>query len=438
MHGDYTLPVEPGNRVALRRLHHRGRPRLRRKACRSAFALQARRSLRQPQGRRPARGDDRDQPVHHRLGRAGRAPARRPRTAPNMSTSWSARTQGPARSLAGTAGYSAPAKASARRRPGSIATCSRPRASLRVNASRRHPGAVARGHLPPEQCRQARPEHLRPGRGRPPRSPRLQGLYRPPAGPGLARIDADLAEDMDLGLWRRADRDQRGPDRLPAVSRSRTPSSSPESAARSAMTARTACSIRPGASGSRPSSTRRRRFASPASPISATSSTAASIIPPARISSSPAAPGSARSTAPRSASWRRRGGSMPAAADRCAASASRSWGRGSRSRTPISTRRSRREGRSDPLHPDRRPKPDRIRGSRPATASAITESSASSTPARSMKARLPDCPTCASGSASAAGSTPISGRLRADVAMPIGRRKGESRFAVYVSIGQAF
>src|SRR4051812_20494489 len=30
------------------------------------------------------------------------------------------------------------------------------------------------------------------------------------------------------------------------------------------------------------------------------------------------------------------------------------------------------------------------------------------------------------------------GPLRADIAMPIGRRKGESRFAVYVSIGQAF
>jgi translocation and assembly module TamA len=30
------------------------------------------------------------------------------------------------------------------------------------------------------------------------------------------------------------------------------------------------------------------------------------------------------------------------------------------------------------------------------------------------------------------------GPFRADVAMPIGRRKGESRFAVYVSIGQAF
>lgn len=30
------------------------------------------------------------------------------------------------------------------------------------------------------------------------------------------------------------------------------------------------------------------------------------------------------------------------------------------------------------------------------------------------------------------------GPLRADVAMPLGRRKGESRFAVYVSIGQAF
>jgi translocation and assembly module TamA len=30
------------------------------------------------------------------------------------------------------------------------------------------------------------------------------------------------------------------------------------------------------------------------------------------------------------------------------------------------------------------------------------------------------------------------GPLRADIAMPVGRRKGESKFAVYVSIGQAF
>jgi len=30
------------------------------------------------------------------------------------------------------------------------------------------------------------------------------------------------------------------------------------------------------------------------------------------------------------------------------------------------------------------------------------------------------------------------GPLRVDVATPIGRRKGESRFAIYVSIGQAF
>jgi translocation and assembly module TamA len=30
------------------------------------------------------------------------------------------------------------------------------------------------------------------------------------------------------------------------------------------------------------------------------------------------------------------------------------------------------------------------------------------------------------------------GPLRADIAMPLGRRKGESRFAVYISIGQAF
>jgi translocation and assembly module TamA len=30
------------------------------------------------------------------------------------------------------------------------------------------------------------------------------------------------------------------------------------------------------------------------------------------------------------------------------------------------------------------------------------------------------------------------GPLRADVAVPLGRRKGESKFAIYVSIGQAF
>jgi translocation and assembly module TamA len=30
------------------------------------------------------------------------------------------------------------------------------------------------------------------------------------------------------------------------------------------------------------------------------------------------------------------------------------------------------------------------------------------------------------------------GPMRADVAIPLGRRKGESKFAVYVSIGQAF
>ncbi|MEA3040011.1 MAG: translocation and assembly module TamA, partial [Sphingomonadales bacterium] len=30
------------------------------------------------------------------------------------------------------------------------------------------------------------------------------------------------------------------------------------------------------------------------------------------------------------------------------------------------------------------------------------------------------------------------GPFRADFAVPLGRRKGESKFAVYVSIGQAF
>jgi translocation and assembly module TamA len=54
------------------------------------------------------------------------------------------------------------------------------------------------------------------------------------------------------------------------------------------------------------------------------------------------------------------------------------------------------------------------------------------------ESQTPSSPTCASESASAAGSTPISARCGLDVAVPIGRRKGESKFAIYVSIGQAF
>ena len=217
----------PGPR-ALRRLHHRRRPRLRRQACRRAFALQARRALRQPQGRRSARGDDRDQLVHHRLGRAGRdrregRGRHRICEHPRHARTRARRARSPA------APATAPARASAPRRPGSIATSSRPKGALRLTAVAGTQEQLLRVTLRRNELRSKRDRsHLRPGRGGPARS-RPPSRAIPPgcSGSGLPRIDADLAEGLDLRRWRRADRDQRGPDRDSRVSRSATPSSSP-------------------------------------------------------------------------------------------------------------------------------------------------------------------------------------------------------------------
>jgi translocation and assembly module TamA len=151
------------------------------------------------------------------------------------------------------------------------------------------------------------------------------------------------------------------------------------------------------------------RFATGSTATPATSSKAAPIFPPATISSSPAASGWDRSTASSGTPSRPRGASMPAAAARCAASATSSSARARSCRTPISTRRT----------PKRSRRPSRSRSagaastnsrSRAATASAITASSPSSMPARSMKANIRPSTICASASASAAGSTPISAR----------------------------
>ena len=59
-----------------------------------------------------------------------------------------------------------------------------------------------------------------------PRFRGVRGLYGAALRPGHARIDADLAEALDLCLWRRAPRHQREPQRHRARSRSPTPISS--------------------------------------------------------------------------------------------------------------------------------------------------------------------------------------------------------------------
>ena len=149
--GDYTLPVDARPARALRRLHHRGRSRLRRRACRRARPLRAAASSTTAAwsticARRwspPACSPP------SRPSRCG--PARRPRTAPNMSTSWSARTPARRARSTATAGYSAPARASGSRAPGSIATCSRPKARLRVAAVAGTEEQSLRRPLPPQQ-----------------------------------------------------------------------------------------------------------------------------------------------------------------------------------------------------------------------------------------------------------------------------------------------
>ena len=211
MLGDYTLPLDPGPRARFGGFTTEGDLAFDAEPCRRARPLRARRALRPPQGRRSARGDGLDPPVQHRLGRAGADRRDAPRTAPNMSTSSSARMPARPRSLDATAGYQHRRGLPARRRLGaSQPVPARRRAAHRRD--RRHPGAESSASASAATigasatapcCSSSRPGR-RDYRG-------LPGLYGPAPRPGHARIDADLAEALDLCLWRRAARHQREP-----------------------------------------------------------------------------------------------------------------------------------------------------------------------------------------------------------------------------------
>ena len=100
--GDYTLPLEPGPRARFAGFTTEGDLAFDAEHVGVLAALPPRRPLRPPQGRRSARGDGLDAAVQHRLGRAGADRRDAPRTAPNMSTSWSARTPARPRSIDAT------------------------------------------------------------------------------------------------------------------------------------------------------------------------------------------------------------------------------------------------------------------------------------------------------------------------------------------------
>ena len=115
---------------------------------------------------------------------------------------------GPARSLDASAGFQHGRGHPARGRLGaSQPVPARRRAARRRH--RRHQGAESLGPLPPQQLGPARPRLAAPARHRPARFRGLPGLYGAALRAGVAGIDADLAEALDLCLWRRAPRHQR-------------------------------------------------------------------------------------------------------------------------------------------------------------------------------------------------------------------------------------
>jgi translocation and assembly module TamA len=242
-------------------------------------------------------------------------------------------------------------------------------------------------------------------RHRPPRFRGLPGLYDPALRAGLARIDADLAEALDLCLWRRADRDQRESQRH----------SAPISLSDAYFIGGLIGQLGYDRSNSLLDPTSGFRLLGRVNPEGVAARTAPPYIrnlidgsvyyPVGESSSSPAAPGSARSSASPATSSRRRGGSMRAAAARCAASAS---GAGP-ARHPNNVRRS-----AAAASPSSR--------SRAATASAITAWSPSSTPARSMRAQYPTFDMRFGVGIGGRVYTNF-GPVRLDVATPIGRRR---------------
>ena len=121
----------------------------------------------------------------------------------------------------------APARASGSKAPGSIATCSRPKARCASPRSPAPPEQNLSHPLPPQQLGPARPRPAAPVRGRRGAISRPSRAIRPGSTASIiARIDADLAEALDLCLWRRDPRHQREPQRQRRRSRSPTPISS--------------------------------------------------------------------------------------------------------------------------------------------------------------------------------------------------------------------
>ena len=346
-----------------------------------------------------------------------------PRTAPNMSTSSSARTRGRrARSTPPPA--TRPARGFRLEATWEHRNLFPPEGALRVAGDRRHPGAEsARSRFRRNNWGQRdRALLLQVEAGRP-RFRRLPGLYGAALRPGLARIDADLAEALDLCLWRRA--------RSPPT---RTRPAIPPSLAHRRLFHRRA---------DRPA--RLRPLEQPARSDQR--------LPPAR-------PGQSRGVAAQrrralhpqhldgSAYYpvgdelhhRRRGsrfGSIFGADSRRArAVAAALCGRrrlGARLR--LSGARAASDAKNDAA---RRPRPRSNSRSRAATASAITAWSRFVDAGQVYESQYPDFSDMRFGVGVGGRVYTNFGPVRVDVATPIGRRKGEVLIAVYVSIGQAF
>jgi translocation and assembly module TamA len=181
----------------------------------------------------------------------------------------------------------------------------------------------------------------------------------------------------------------------------------------------------------------RPRFASPASLISATSSKAAPII--RRRTTSRSRAGAARldlwcdagrTGAVSAALFRRR-----RLGARLRVSGARPAYRGAEPQ--IRPGGSGREGRSDPLRADRRTQSQRVRCGRPLPLRnygivAFVDAG------QVYESQTPGLNDLRFGVGVGGRFYTNFGPFRADIAMPLDRRKGESRFAVYVSIGQAF
>ena len=156
--GDYTLPVDIGPRGSFGERHDQGDPVF------GVDHIEVLRRFKPGELYDSRKVDDLRQALvatglFSTVG--GRAAAHRPdagRTAPKRSTCWSRRTRGRTRTLAGTAGYGT---GQGFRLEGSWThrNLFPPEGALIVSRRRGHAGAGARRHLPPLECRPARP-HL--------------------------------------------------------------------------------------------------------------------------------------------------------------------------------------------------------------------------------------------------------------------------------------